>query len=369
MIFRAEYFDGKDSNSKTCTLRCEENNTFSIEFEETQEDKTFLSVIPLGGIAWNKTSSKLIITSKSLGEYAYISIEIVGNQEKILKYLYVTDTKKQKKPWYSKLFIAYYATVGIFLGLWIFMDSLVFLFPQRIEARLEKTARNFHLSKTEIIANDAKDPTLKKIKDAFVKIDPELSGVEIELVKNKEHNAMAIPNKKIIIYSGLIHYVDSIDELMGIIAHEMTHVKLRHSIAGYIKLSLLRVIDRVILGNALSSSGFMLYFLRFSQAREAEADAGAIKYLDELKLSTQGIGNFFKKVTKPRSIESRFFNFISTHPSSPERQKLFEDHKKTYKDPGFTKDDLAKLKSKVPPVEIDLSTHLEEQRKTKRHIL
>src|SRR4030042_2375078 len=48
------------------------------------------------------------------------------------------------------------------------------------------------------------------------------------VVKEQEPNAFAIPGGHIFVTSGLIRFVDSEDELAGVIGHESAHSVLRH---------------------------------------------------------------------------------------------------------------------------------------------
>ena len=337
MQFQGKFFDGKNSSSKSCTLNYDEKLGFSLQDDE--------HTVVLQNVSWKQTSTKLLIMAETLGKYGYIVVTDQADQQHILQLL--SNIKKSKSIWYSHAFLGYYGIISIPVALWIFMDSLVFLFPTSIEPWLEKNARAVHFRNVEFIASASNDATLKKIQDAFVAIDPELQGIEIEVVKEDSINAVTLPNKKVIIYSKLIESADSIEELMGVLAHEMSHVKFRHCIGSYVKLSLVDMIDKIILGGAASGTGMAMYFLQFSKANEAQADEGAIKYLDQLNLSTVGISNFFKKAVTKKESTYFSFSFLATHPSSHSRERLFQDHQKTYAKSDFTKNDLKKIKAVV----------------------
>lgn len=337
MQFQGKFFDGKHSNGKNCILSYDKQSGFSIQYDE--------HVIKLQNISWKHTSTKLLIMAEGLSKYGHIIITDPVDQQHILHL--VPHIKKSKSLWYSHSFILYYGIISILMALWIFMDSLVFLFPPSIEPWLEKQARTIHFRDAKIIATDSNNSTLKKIKNAFIAIDPELQGIEIEIVKDYSINAVTLPNKKVIIYSALISYVDSIEELMGILAHEMSHVKFRHCIGSYLKLSLVDMVDKIILGGAVSGTGMFMYFLKFSQATETQADANAIKYLEQLHLSTVGISNFFKKMATIKDVKYFSPSFLSTHPSPHHRRQLFQNNKKIYGKSEFNKEDLKKIKELV----------------------
>ncbi len=341
MYFNVKFFDGESSASQSCELLCNDSSSFSIR----HNDQT----ISLEKINWQKTSTKLLLTSESIGKHAYIAVDDANDQHEILKLL--AGVKKTRSSWCSRSFIIYYSIVCGMVALWCFLDSLVFLLPNSIEPWLEKQARLIHLRNNEVLANDFNNETLRKIKEAFVEIDPSLDGIEIEIIQNKELNAITLPNKKVIIYSELVNKSDSIEEVMGVLAHEMTHVKYRHCIASYLKVSFLSCVDKIISGGALSESGTLMYVLQFSRENEMQADDGAIKYLDQLQLSTKGMMQFFKKVEKKQFSKFWLFELFNTHPSPHDRVKLFGSYNKKYKQSDFNGKDLSKLKeiTKVKP--------------------
>ena len=110
------------------------------------------------------------------------------------------------------------------------------------------------------------------------------------------------------IYSKLIESTDSIEELMGIIAHEMAHVKHRHCIAAYVKLLLFDMGGKIVLGGFDSGAGMLMHFLQFSRAAEMQADEGAIIYLRQLALSTAGMSTFFKKMKEKE--KSKYYSLV-----------------------------------------------------------
>jgi Zn-dependent protease with chaperone function len=334
MHFNADFFDGKNSANKGCVLLYNDSH-FIVEYNG--------ETINLEKINWQKTATKLLLTSESIGKQAYIAIDDANDRHEILKFL--VNVKKTSSSWFSRSCIIYYSIICGMVALWCFLDSLVFLLPNSIEPWLEKQARLVHFRNPEVLANDSNNETLGKIKEAFIGIDQSLQGIEIEIVHSEELNAVTLPNKKVIIYSELINKADSIEEVMGVLAHEMTHVKYRHCVAAYLKVSFLSCVDKIISGGALSESGALIYLLQFSKKNEMQADDGAIKYLDQLRLSTKGMMQFFTKVKEKDFSKFWLFELFNTHPSPHDRVNLFSSYNKTYKKSNFSEKDLTKLKS------------------------
>jgi hypothetical protein len=65
--------------------------------------------------------------------------------------------------------------------------------------------------------------------------DDRPGNVYIKILKDPEPNAFALPNGCIIISTGLLSTIQSEDELVGILAHEISHYELDHQVLNYNK--------------------------------------------------------------------------------------------------------------------------------------
>lgn len=75
---------------------------------------------------------------------------------------------------------------------------------------------------------------LSKIHPAVLN-DNRPGNLYIKILKNSEPNAVCLPNGTILISTGLLSTINSEDELVGILAHEVAHFVLDHSILNYNK--------------------------------------------------------------------------------------------------------------------------------------
>jgi predicted Zn-dependent protease len=139
-------------------------------------------------------------------------------------------------------------------------------------------------------------------------------------------NAIALPGGPIIIFRGLLDQAQSSDELAGVLAHEMSHVARRHAMERLMEALGLSFIFGVMLGDigsgVLVASGEVMANLSFSRRAEAEADDGAIVLLQKNGISTQGLADFFERLSGE---EGSLLEIISTHPVSAGRARKFAD--------------------------------------------
>lgn len=135
------------------------------------------------------------------------------------------------------------------------------------------------------------------------------------------NNAFCTPGGYIYVYTGLINFLNSEDELAGVMGHEMAHADLRHSTDQLTKTYGLKVIVALIAGDDYSQFldiGQNLLQLSFSRGDEKEADMKAVSYLCETKYNAGAFSEFFKRMEK-EGAGQQLLKFLSTHPSPENR--------------------------------------------------
>jgi len=150
---------------------------------------------------------------------------------------------------------------------------------------------------------------------------------EVKIIDdNNTLNAFATPGGYIYVYSGLIKYLDSEDQLAGVMGHEIAHSALRHSTRQMTKVYGLQVMLSIATGNAepglIEQLALGVVNLRFSRTHETEADKGSVKYLCGTSYDGAGAAGFFKKIQQEGG--ARQPEFLSTHPSPDKRVENIE---------------------------------------------
>jgi predicted Zn-dependent protease len=137
-------------------------------------------------------------------------------------------------------------------------------------------------------------------------------------------NAFCTPGGYIYVYTGLIKFLDSEDQLAGVMGHEIAHAARRHSTAQMTKVYGVAALSSVITGNAnpslLEQIAIGLIQLRFSRNHETDADTHSVIYLCDSGYNAAGAAGFFKKMEgQPTPPE-----FLSTHPNPGNRVENIE---------------------------------------------
>jgi predicted Zn-dependent protease len=160
---------------------------------------------------------------------------------------------------------------------------------------------------------------------------------------DKTLNAFCTPGGYIYIYTGLLKYLESEDQLAGVLAHEIAHADMRHSTRQMTSQFGFSVLSQILLGDQklLMQVSNAIIGLRFSRAHEMEADERSVLYLCETEYNSDGASGFFEKIEKEGG--SKTPQFLSTHPSPANRVEHFhktkfelgcsgrQDFKKEYK--------------------------------------
>jgi Zn-dependent protease with chaperone function len=117
-------------------------------------------------------------------------------------------------------------------------------------------------------------------------------------------NALALPDGSIILTDDLLYFVSSAQELYGIVAHEIGHVRERHSLHMLIQHSLLTFFWDAITGDLNSTAAFastlplVLQSTAYSRQFERAADDYAMALLQQKNIDTRYLANFFIRISE-----------------------------------------------------------------------
>lgn len=122
------------------------------------------------------------------------------------------------------------------------------------------------------------------------------------------------------ILSGLLHQAESPEELAGVLAHEIEHVRHRHIMERTLVHLFTAEGFGLIFGQHSSAADGAQYFLNmdFTRAQESQADVDGLARLHHAHIDNRGFRQFFMRMEKTESSIA----FLSDHPSNRERFEL-----------------------------------------------
>lgn len=226
--------------------------------------------------------------------------------------------------------IAEFKTVGIWIGITVLIVAAIYFgwrplaaliatgFPPAWEAKIGEALRESMIAGEQRCDNEAGLDALRALAERMAPDSLADTPFTIDVVRNSEPNAFALPGNHIIVFEGLIEESDSPEMLAGVLAHELGHLDLDHPtrrIVEYLGLGI--VISIAFGGGDLGNAGLMLATFSYSREAEAEADERAIVLLEKAGLRSDGLARFFVKLENDMPFHPP--DWLSTHPDLEER--------------------------------------------------
>lgn len=152
----------------------------------------------------------------------------------------------------------------------------------------------------------------------------------IRVINDTILNAFCTPGGYIYIYTGLIKFLESEDQLAGVMGHEMAHADRRHSTDALTRQYGLQVLIDIVFGRdkgQIVRIAAGIRSLAYSRKNESEADEQSVIWLCPTAYNAAGAAGFFDKLIKLGQTGGTP-QFLSTHPN-PENRVLAIQDKKT----------------------------------------
>ena len=141
-------------------------------------------------------------------------------------------------------------------------------------------------------------------------------------------NAFALPGGTVVLLDELVKAAEHDDEIAAVLAHEIGHLRERHTMRQVLQTSAAGVLVAAVVGDVLSASSYaaalpaFLLEARYSRAFEFEADRVGFTLLDRVGIER---GHFVRFLTRmEQKGGSSVPGFLSTHPRADERSRAAE---------------------------------------------
>jgi beta-barrel assembly-enhancing protease len=162
-------------------------------------------------------------------------------------------------------------------------------------------------------------------------LDDDPRDLQVEVANIGMLNAVALPGNKVVLFQGLLDQAKSPDEVAGVLAHEIGHVRERHVMQGLLRQMGLAV----VLGGFDGTGGSTLNSLlstTYTRGSEEEADQHSIKAMAKSSISPVATSDFFDRLSRMdgsaqmgKDDQGRVLaGYMSSHPLSDDRRALFK---------------------------------------------
>jgi predicted Zn-dependent protease len=202
-------------------------------------------------------------------------------------------------------------------------------------------------------------------------------NVQVVLLGNREINAFVAGGQIVYLHSGLFTVADNVNEVQGVIAHELGHITGGHILRSYegmrqatgiMVLSLLLGAAAIAAGGGEAGMGIMAAgqqaamgrFLSFTRIQENSADQAGALYLSRAGLSGRGSLAFFERL---QNLEFRMGieqdnSYQRTHPLNAERIAVLETSYRA--DPAWDRPTDPALEARFQRVRAKLSGYVDD---------
>lgn len=180
--------------------------------------------------------------------------------------------------------------------------------------------------------------------------------IEVFSLRDRSINAFALPGGYVGINTGLISAAESESELASVIAHEISHVALRHVARGMSQgsesnhimiASLVGAVLAGLAGSADLAMGMATFGqaaavdrqLGFSRQAEQEADRVGYQMLKGAGFDTAGMAQMFKRLQQNSRLNEASSAYATTHPLSAQRLSDAENRSYTNTNQSYNEND------------------------------
>ena len=170
-------------------------------------------------------------------------------------------------------------------------------------------------------------------------------AISIRIIIDSSYNAFVAGERVIYIHSGLLLNAQSAEEILGVIAHELGHLKAGHvprrdealrdagtagTLAALAAIALAAggvpndAAVGIMVGGTDQAKRKLLRSFRYD---EAVADELGLEYLKKAGISSAGLEQMMRRMAAQRALpESRQSQYYQTHPDSAQRLAAYQDH-------------------------------------------
>ncbi|MBK9991970.1 MAG: M48 family metallopeptidase [Verrucomicrobia bacterium] len=329
----ATYFDGRTSQPHAVTLRFTEDNRLSVVGD---------------GVGFEYAAAQVVIEPRVANTRRFIRLpadqrcEVADNDalDAILK----TWGPRSRSSWLHRLetswrmvllatlILGALGWVAIRYGLPAAAKHVAFALPEKVTQRLGSDALST-LDKVTFTPSELTFERQKNLQVAFSSFlaktgDPYPYKIVFRTAKGLGANAFALPSGEIVITDELVQLAGDDREILGVVAHECGHVVHRHALRALLQNSAVVAVFSFISGDvsgATALGGALPTFLlqnKFSREFEEEADAEAVQRMRRAGLEPKYLADMLERLSaKHHERKSKAFDYISTHPPTPERVK------------------------------------------------
>ena len=211
----------------------------------------------------------------------------------------------------------------VWFGVPLAADRLAPLVPQALEVRLGAVAEGQIkvLFGGKVCDNAAGQAAFTKLVNALRESAGLDTSVQIAVLATPVANAFALPGGKVYLFNGLLARAQNPDEIAGVLAHELGHLRHRDSTRNLIYNGGTSFLIGLLFGDITGSSALTfasrsLVTASYSREAEQNADTFSIEVMHRLGRSPKPMGELMFRITGK---SDKGLSILSSHPLTEDR--------------------------------------------------
>ncbi len=232
-------------------------------------------------------------------------------------------TERNPEPTHRQLLILL-AGIVVALGLLVWcifalVDVAITKIPVSVEQKLGALVVPIYQRENQ---DSPQQASLNQLLDRLeVHLEDRTRDYRVLYVKEDTVNAIAIPGDVILIFQGLVQNVQSENELMMILGHELGHFAHRDHLRRLGRILALRFAITALFGNLdwlnnVSTLAATISNAQYSQSQETQADGFGLTLLYQTYGHVAGATDFFQRLSEK---SHQNWDFLATHPAPQKR--------------------------------------------------
>lgn len=228
----------------------------------------------------------------------------------------------------SRYAAAVAVTIGVVALVWwqggVMLEAAAPLVPHSLAARVGDAVVG-QLGADETCGNAAGLAALARLNARLALPD----GATVTVARGPTVNAFAAPGGRVVLFDGLLQQARGPDEIAGVLAHELAHVRLHHPEQAMLRYFGVSIAASAVGGNVGSAADLALV-LSNTRGKEADADSEGVATLQAAGIAPAALADLLVRLDAARARDSkaqtrigraidRLSDYAATHPEGAAR--------------------------------------------------
>jgi Zn-dependent protease with chaperone function len=329
----AVFYDGESARRRTVSI------TVNASSLDIHDDSERVASWPVAEVRRRDAPDGVLrLTREGAPSLVRLDIADAEAQAAIRQHCRCLDDTAHRERTGRILFWSAAAAVSILLCVFVLLpilaERLTSLIPASYERRLGTAVDN--QIRTIFSGKICKEPQGLAALESLVAQLRGAQGAQVDVgvlvLESKVPNAAALPGGRIYLFKGLLDEAESVDEIAGVLAHEIGHVAHRDGLRKLIQAGGTSYLLGLLLGDVTGGGAIVVvsrYLVDSAYSREAEvaADNFAGRTMKALGRPAHPMALLLKRIEgegEGEGNDSGIPAFLSTHPVTDQRLKALE---------------------------------------------